>query len=68
MLAKDENGMRQLRSIVTKRMHDRTWYRMAKDMRYASELITKNNIRDWVVQIDKALEDYKPYKHIKLST
>jgi len=63
MLAKDDDGMRQLRSIVIKRMHERTWYRMAKDMRYAGELITKNNLRDWVKQIDSELEDYKPYKH-----
>jgi len=62
MLARDENGMRQLRTIVSKRSTDRTWYRIAKDMQQASELITKNNLRDWVVQIDKALENYKPYK------
>jgi hypothetical protein len=62
MLAKDENGMRQLRTIVSKRSHDRTWYRIAKDMQQASELITKNKLRDWVTQIDKALEEYKPYK------
>lgn len=62
MLAKDENGMRQLRTIVSKRSHDRTWYRIAKDMQQASELITKNKLRDWVTQIDKALEDYQPYK------
>ncbi len=62
MVGKDENGMRELRSIVSKRSHDRTWYRVAKDMQIASELITKNKLRDWVTQIDKALEDYKPYK------
>lgn len=62
MLAKDENGMRQLRTILSKRAEDRTWYRIAKDMRQASELITKNKLRDWITQIDKTLEDYKPYK------
>lgn len=62
IVAKDDCGMRQLREMVTKRMHERSWYRMAKDMRYASDLITKNNLRDWVKQIDKELEDYKPYK------
>ncbi len=66
MLAKDENGMRQLRSIVSKRSHDRTWYRITKDMQVASGLITKNKLRDWVTQIDKALEDYKPYKTKKV--
>jgi hypothetical protein len=61
-LARDENGMRQLRTIVTKRSHDRTWYRIAKDMQQASELITKNKLRDWVTQLDKKLTDYEPYK------
>lgn len=64
MLARDEEGMRQLRSIVTKHSQDRTWYRIAKDMQKASELITKNKLRDWVVQIDNALEEYAAYKHI----
>jgi hypothetical protein len=68
MLAKDENGMRQLRTIITKRSHDRTWYRIAKDMQEASELITKNKLRDWVTQIDKNLDEYKPYKRKKMST
>jgi hypothetical protein len=68
MLAKDENGMRQLRTIVAKRSHDRTWYRIAKDMQEASELITKNKVRDWVTQLDKQLDEYKPYKRKKLQT
>lgn len=62
MLAKDEGGMRELRTIVSKRSKNATWYRMAKDTRLAGELITKNKVRDWVKQIDQALEDYKPYK------
>jgi hypothetical protein len=61
-LAKDEDGMRQLRTIVSKRSHDRTWYRISKDIQKASELITKNKIRNWVTQIDKKLEIYQPYK------
>lgn len=61
ILAKDENGMRQLRTIISKRSNDRTWYRLVKDMKVAGELITNNRVRDWVAQIDKSLEDYKPY-------
>ncbi len=68
ILAKDQNGIRQLRSIVEKRVHERTWYRMAKELRYANEIISKNNLRDWVKQINEALEDYKPYRHKKLPT
>lgn len=65
MLAKDENGMRQLRTIVSKRSNDRTWYRLVKDMKKASELITHNKVRDWVTQIDKSLDAYIPYKIYK---
>ena len=61
-LAKDENGMRQLRTIISKRSQDRTWYRISKDMQRASELVTKNKLRNWVTQIDKSLEEFKPYK------
>ncbi len=68
MLGKDENGMRELRSIVSRKSHERTWYRIAKDMQVASELITKNKLRDWVTQIDKSLNELKAYKHNKLST
>ena len=68
ILAKDENGIRQLRTILSKRSHDRTWYRVANEIREANELITKNNMRDWVIQIDKNLDEFKSYKHKKLST
>lgn len=68
MLGKDENGMRELRSIVAKKSHQRTWYRIAKDMQVASGLITKNKLRDWVTQIDKNLDEFKAYRHKKLST
>lgn len=63
VLARDENGMRQLRAIVTKRMHDRTWYRMKQDMDYASELINKDNVRDWVQFLDRELKNYTPVKN-----
>ena len=62
MLGKDESGMRELRSIVSKKCNVMTWYRIAKDMQHAGELITNNKLRDWVTQIDKTLEDYKTYK------
>lgn len=62
-LANDDNGMRELRSIVSRKSNERTWYRISKDMRMASESITKNKVRDWVSQIDKKLNNYKPYKN-----
>lgn len=68
MLGKDENGMRELRSILSKRSHDRTWYRIAKDMQVAGRLIAQNKLRDWVKQIDNCLTEYKPYKNKKMSS
>jgi hypothetical protein len=62
VLARDESGMRQLRAIMTKRSHDRTWYRVAKDIQRASDLITKNRVRDWVTQIDSKMANYQPYR------
>jgi hypothetical protein len=62
LLSKDENGMRQLRTIISKRSRDRTWYRIAKDIQQSSELITKNKLRNWVSQIDNSLNLYKTYK------
>lgn len=62
VLSKDEKGMRELRSIISKGSHQRTWYRTAGDLRGVSKLITKNKLRGWVTQIDKKLESYKPYK------
>ncbi len=59
-LSKEDNGMRELRSILEKNSKKDTWYRLSKDTRIASQMITKNNLRDWVKQIDKGLSDYKP--------
>ncbi len=66
LLAKDENGMRELRSILSTKSGDRTWYRISQDMRASDKFVTKNEIRDWVTQIDKAIEDYQPYPHQNL--
>ncbi len=63
-LAKDESGLRQLRSIVSKRSNDRTWYRITSDIKKTNENITKNKMRDWVSQIDKSLTEYVPYKDL----
>lgn len=62
MLAKDENGMRELRTIVARNPPYRTWYRIVKDMAFTSEILSKNRVRDWVTQIGKKLEEYKPIK------
>jgi len=62
LLSKDDNGMGQLRSIITKKNSDRTWHRTVKEIRSIEEAISKNNMRNWIKQIDEKLQNYKPYK------
>ena len=61
-LSKNENGMRELRTILSKKLSPRRWYQFNKDLREVSELITKNNLKNWVIQINKSFESYEPYK------
>lgn len=61
-LAKDGNGMRELRSIIEKKSNNRTWFRIAKDVRELSSSLPSNLVRGWVKQIDTALLNYKPIR------
>ncbi len=61
LLAKD--GVRELRSVVSKKSGERTWYRIANDLKLVSEFVTKNGIRNWVMQIDTKLNEFKTYKY-----
>ena len=60
---RDETGIRQLRTILSKVSDNRTWYRTVKeDMSIVSKLINESKPVSWVHQINKKLIDYKPYK------
>lgn len=61
-LGKDGDGMRELRSILSKSSSDRSWYRITKDIKKAGENINKNQIRNWVVQIDDSLDSFISFK------
>jgi hypothetical protein len=63
-LARDGNGLRELRSIVCADEKDRTWSRIKKDYTEIMEQISKNKTRDWVHQIDQAFKEYKPLTKI----
>lgn len=63
LLARDEGGMRELRSIVEKAASQRTWYRITEDVKDVYDVILKGSTtRGWVAQIDTKLGEYKPYK------
>ncbi len=62
LLAKDVDGMRELRSITHRKSNERTWFRIAKDVRHISLKLSKNKVRDWVSIIDTELAEYKTLK------
>lgn len=64
-LVQDNNGMRELRSILSKRANDRSWYRMAMDAKETGIALNKLKPREWCEQIMKSLENYKPFKTIE---
>ena len=57
--------MRELRSITHKKSNQRTWFRIANDVRNIGQKLSKNKVRDWVSIIDNELSEYNPIK-IKL--
>lgn len=61
-LSKNENGMRELRTILSKKISPRRWYQYNKDLQKVNKLISKNNLKNWVIQINKSFESYEPYK------
>lgn len=60
-----KDGMRELRSIISKKSGERTWYRIVEDIRAVNELTSKNRIRSWVPQVGAKLENYKPFIYKK---
>lgn len=59
-LAKDGNGLRELRGVLTGKADTRTWYRITKDYREFSEKFSAHQVRDWVSQMDQSLQKYEP--------
>jgi hypothetical protein len=58
-LAKEANGLRELRSIIETKGKQRSWYRIAKDFREISDSLSKNKLRDWVIQLDLYIKEYQ---------
>lgn len=62
VLAPDGNGIRELRSILSKRNRDRTWYRIYADLNETMKQLNKLKPREWYAQVQRALKVYKPYR------
>jgi len=59
-LAKDGDGLRELRSILDSHTNDRNWYRVKNDFKKISLNTSHKNIRSWVKNIEKQIKTYKP--------
>lgn len=62
VMTKDGNGIRELRSILSKYSDDRTWYRTKDDIKYITEILKKVRPRDWFDQIEKGLKEFITFK------
>lgn len=60
LLARDGNGIRELRSLLEKKNDDRTWYRIATDLREITDNLGRTHPREWYEQIQTALSSYQP--------
>ncbi len=61
-MTKDGNGIRELRSILSKYSDNRTWYRIKDDIKNVSGSLKKTRPRDWFDQIEKALKQFETFK------
>ncbi|OHA91880.1 MAG: hypothetical protein A2758_01230 [Candidatus Zambryskibacteria bacterium RIFCSPHIGHO2_01_FULL_49_18] len=60
LFARYGNGLRELRSILAKRIDDRTWYRIAADLHGIAADLGNVRPRDWYDQMQKGLSTYQP--------
>ncbi|MFH1711899.1 MAG: hypothetical protein ABH846_01535 [Patescibacteria group bacterium] len=65
LLAKDGDGLTELRSIFENRTNDRNWYRIKDDFKQMSANASSQHIRGWVNQIEKQIRVYSPLKITK---
>lgn len=63
LLSRDGDWVGDLRTIITKNAHERTWYRTVSDLKKMETILEDiQHPRSWVKQIEKALKEYAPIK------
>jgi len=65
-MAREGNGMRELRSIIGKRGSSTTWRRTVADIRETAARLDNLRPRDWYSQIVQGFKAYSPLKTIDL--
>lgn len=62
LLAREGNGLRELRSILSKRMNMRSWYRLIVELKDITAELNKLKPREWYAQVEKQLREYKRFR------
>ena len=64
VLAKDDGGIREFRTLTEKRTKQRNWYRISDGIKKLNKLAEKQPLHSWVKQIDDAIKEFKPLKEL----
>ncbi len=62
LLSQESGGMRKLREMLSKRVHDRSWYRLVRDLRDISPKLETVERRGWYETVSNALLQYQTYR------
>jgi hypothetical protein len=62
LLAREGNGLRELRAILAKRSNDRLWYRLRADLTETTAGLNKLRPREWFDQVKAVLKSYQPFR------
>lgn len=60
LLARDGNGLRELRSVLSRKIDSRTWYRIMDDLNSVALDLKKLKPREWYDQVYETISEYKP--------
>jgi hypothetical protein len=67
-LAKNTSGgLREIRKVISRRVNDRTWYRLVSDLKAISNDLRGMSELDWYTEVSEQIINYKPYKITKNS-
>jgi len=61
-IARNGNGLKELRNIFVSVANDRTWYRIKSDIKKLGQIENSKNTREWLVLIENSLDTYEPIK------
>lgn len=61
-LCRDDGGIRELRSILEKRITQHSWYRIVNGIKLLNHIVDKKFLCGWVKQIDSAIYNFEPFK------